>query len=129
MEFTKKTLYTIKALVFLNKKEKLVTVTEIVKVAEIPQKFLESIMLELKKSGFIESFHGRAGGYRLLKNLEDIPLKEILDITECKIQLPPKCETNCACKDQIQCKFNQLTHELFSNYLRKTKHLTVADFA
>lgn len=129
MEFTKKTIYTIKALVFLNKKEKLVNVSEIVKGTKIPKKFLESIMLELKKNGFVESFQGKLGGYKLLKSLEEIAILEILNFTECKVQMAPACGKNCECKSKVECRFNALNHELFSNYLKILEDIRVFDFA
>jgi Rrf2 family protein len=125
MEFTKRTIYTIKALVFLNKKEKLVNVSEIVKGTLIPKKFLENIMLELKKNGFVESFQGKFGGYKLLKKLEDIPIMEILNFTECKVQLTKKCEENCECKCKVECRFKALKLELYSTL----ENIKVLDFA
>lgn len=129
MEFTKKTIYTIKALVFLNKKEKLINVSEIVKGTKIPKKFLESIMLELKKNGFVESFQGKLGGYKLLKSLEEIAILEILNFTECKVQLAPECSDNCDCISKVECRFKALNHELLSNYLKTLQNLKVLDFA
>ncbi|HLO45728.1 MAG TPA: Rrf2 family transcriptional regulator [Leadbetterella sp.] len=129
MEFTKKTIYTIKALVFLNKKERLINVSEIVKGTEIPKKFLESIMLELKKNGFVESFQGKLGGYRLLKKLEDIPVLEILNFTECKVRLTTECGENCECISKVDCRFKALNYELLSYYLKTLHNLKVLDFA
>ncbi|MCP9753799.1 Rrf2 family transcriptional regulator [Lacihabitans sp. CCS-44] len=128
MEFTKKTIYTIKALVFLHKKEKLISVSEIVKCTQIPKKFLENIMLELKKKGFVESFQGKLGGYKLLKRLEDIAILEILDFTECKVQLTPRCGDRCDCISKVECRFKALNHVLLSNYLKTLQNLKVLDF-
>lgn len=129
MEFTKKTIYTIKALVFLNKKEKLVNVSEIVKGTLIPKKFLESIMLELKKNGFVESYQGKLGGYKLLKSLEEIAILEILNFTECKVQLAPECGDNCDCISKVECRFKALNNKLLYNYLKTLQNLKVLDFA
>lgn len=49
---------------------------------EIPLKYLEQVMNLLKKSGFVQSYRGNAGGYRLAKNPADYTLGDILRIAE-----------------------------------------------
>ncbi|WP_339655308.1 Rrf2 family transcriptional regulator, partial [uncultured Salegentibacter sp.] len=65
---SKKTKYGIKALAFIAKKgdRKPVQTSEISKSENISQKFLESILLELRKSGFLGSKKGKGGGYYLI---------------------------------------------------------------
>lgn len=48
----------------------------------ISQKYLEGIIGELTKSGFLEGMHGKGGGYKLCKNPEDITVGDILRSTE-----------------------------------------------
>ncbi len=59
--------------------------TRIADIAErqgIPQKFLESILAELKKSGFLESKRGAEGGYLLGRPAEMITVGEVLRSVE-----------------------------------------------
>jgi Rrf2 family protein len=44
----------------------------------IPLRFLENIMHELKQEGFLTSFRGRHGGYKLAKPPEEIRLADII---------------------------------------------------
>jgi Rrf2 family protein len=53
----------------------------IAKIAErqkIPQKFLESILSELKRGGFVESHRGVEGGYMLSRPPDTITVGEVL---------------------------------------------------
>ena len=53
----------------------------IAKIAErqkIPQKFLEQILSELKRGGFVESHRGADGGYRLSRSPDAITIGEVL---------------------------------------------------
>ena len=49
---------------------------------EITLKYLEQVMNLLKKSGFVQSYRGNAGGYRLAKNPADYTLGDILRAAE-----------------------------------------------
>lgn len=49
---------------------------------EISQKYLESIMLELSKSGFVDGRHGKGGGYKLNRPPEQYAVFDILQLTE-----------------------------------------------
>jgi len=48
----------------------------------IPYKFLGRLMSLLGSEGLVESVQGKAGGYRIVRPLEDIRLAEIVDIVE-----------------------------------------------
>ena len=79
-----KTVYAVAALYELGSgpAEKLMKIKEIARQTDISQNFLEQILLELKKSGFLLSVKGAHGGYRLAKPLSDILLKEIMMVLE-----------------------------------------------
>ena len=55
---------------------------EIAESEGISQKYLESIMSNLSKSGFVEGAQGKGGGYRLTRAPEDYKVGEILRLTE-----------------------------------------------
>ena len=66
---TQKAKYAFKALFHLAEQPDgtSVQIEEIAKGAGVPRKFLEHILLELKKKGIVASRRGRAGGYVLIK--------------------------------------------------------------
>ena len=64
---SKKTKYALHALTYLAKKgsENPTLIVEIASQVHIPRKFLESILLDLKKQGILASKMGKGGGYFL----------------------------------------------------------------
>lgn len=82
-----KTIYAIAALEELgrNSDREVLKIKEIAATANIPQNFLEQILLELKKQGLLSSIKGAHGGYKLAKDLKDITLKDVVLILESDI--------------------------------------------
>lgn len=82
-----KTIYAIAALQELDniEKDKVLKIKEIASHANIPQNFLEQILLEMKKQGLLISTKGAHGGYKLAKALKDITLKDVVIILESDI--------------------------------------------
>jgi Rrf2 family protein len=79
-----KTVYAVAALQVLDRipNDEVLKIKEIAANANVPQNFLEQILLELKKQGLLSSTKGAHGGYKLLIPLKDIRLKEIVSILE-----------------------------------------------
>ncbi len=65
-----KTKYALKALLYLAQQEEghIAKTIEIAEEANIPKKFLEQILLELKRGHFVSSKQGKLGGYYLIKS-------------------------------------------------------------
>lgn len=86
---TQKTRYSIFAMIKLAKEynKKILSITEIAESEHIPKRFLESILLELKKNGYLGSKLGKNGGYYLVKSPEQINLLEIVRLFEGTIAL------------------------------------------
>ena len=59
-----------------------ITLREIAERQEISEKYLESIVKELVKAGFLEGLRGKGGGYRLGKQPEEIGVLDVLKLTE-----------------------------------------------
>ena len=59
-----------------------VRVRQIAETHGIPSPFLVQILLQLKGAGLVESMRGAAGGYRLIKDPDDITLGEVMAIIE-----------------------------------------------
>ncbi len=108
---SKKTKYAIKALVALTKVYKQKTTLRISEISEtenIPRKFLEAILLELKNQGIVGSKMGVKGGYALIKNPKEIMLSTIIRSTGGPIALAPCVSINfyapCSeCEDEATC--------------------------
>jgi Rrf2 family protein len=107
---SKKTKYAINALVHLAKRkdEGPILISEIAEAEHIPQKFLESILLDLKKAAILASKKGKGGGYYLLKDPKEVNLADVMRLFDGPIALLPcvsylyyeRCEE---CKDEETC--------------------------
>lgn len=76
---SKKAKYALKAVIYLAKNEdRYVQISEIIQAEKLPQKFVEAILLELKKRNFLESLRGKNGGYKLAKNASQISVGDIV---------------------------------------------------
>jgi Rrf2 family protein len=62
----------------LQPKDASVKIGDIAKRQNIPQKFLETILMRLKQGGFVTSRRGIEGGYRLLRMADQITIGEVL---------------------------------------------------
>ena len=81
---SRKAKYGLKALISLAQHagEGPVLIGDLAERERMPQKFLEQILLELKKKGMLESRKGRGGGYRLGRPPEKIFLGDILRVLD-----------------------------------------------
>ena len=133
---SKKTKYGIKALTYLAKQEATspVKIASISKSENISVKFLESILLTLRKNGFLGSKKGKGGGYYLLRSPEDIKMTEVMRILEGPIALVPCVSLNfyeaCNdCPDEDKCAVHNLMLQVRDNALEVFRGTTLADLA
>lgn len=77
---TNKGKYGLKAMVHLagQPKGQTVLVSDIATHNHIPKKFLEAILAELRKAGFVQSKKGKGGGYLLARSAHDIMVGDII---------------------------------------------------
>ena len=132
---SKKTKYGLKALTYIARKESddPVLISEIAKSENISQKFLESILLTLRKNGFLGSKKGKGGGYYLIKKPEEITMASVIRVLEGPIAMLPCVSLNfyekCGdCPDEDTCAVHGLMIEVRDNTLRVLEHKTLADF-
>lgn len=116
---SKKTRYAMVALVYIAKAEsqRSIMSTEISKSEKIPQRFLENILLELRKMGILGSKLGKTGGYHLIKKPDEIRLSDIIRHFEGAIALlscvSEKQYQPCEfCKDEAACKIRGVFKEI-----------------
>jgi len=83
---------------------------EISRRQAIPKKFLEQILLELKRAGIVDSRRGRLGGYVLARPPERITFGEVLRLIDGPLALLP-CLSKIAYKRCVDCS-DETTCEL-----------------
>ena len=133
---SKKTKYGIKALVYLAHQENRnpVQISVISKSENISRKFLESILLTLRKDGILGSKKGKSGGYYLLKDPKEIPMTNIMRLLEGPIAMVPcvslnfyeKCND---CPDENTCAVHNVMLKVRDNTLEIFRNTSLADLS
>jgi Rrf2 family protein len=77
-------------------------IADLAAAEQIPRKFLEQILLDLKREGLLKSRMGKGGGYSLARPAERISLGEILRITDGPLA-PVSCVSKTAYKPCEEC--------------------------
>ena len=131
---SKKTKYGLKALTYLASQEgnTPVQIAEIAQQENISQKFLESILLSLRKTGFLGSKKGKGGGYYLIKDASEVLMTDVMRILEGPISLVPcvslnfyeKCDD---CPAEPTCSVNKLMLKIRDANLEVYRNTTLAD--
>ena len=131
---SQKAKYAFKALFFLAELPRGASaqIEEIATGAGVPRKFLEHILLDLKKKGVVASRRGRAGGYVLLKNPDEMTIGGILRAVDGPIA-PLPCISRTAyrrctdCSDERACVVRRLFADTYAATLLLTDGTTLAD--
>lgn len=140
---SKKAQYALKALSYLTKNYleasaeypsgRPVLINEIAVKQQIPIKFLESILLQLKNADILDSRKGKGGGYFLRLPPSQIPIARILRIVDGPIAMLPcvslyfykKCED---CQEK-KCRINKMFCEVRDATLQILENRTLMDIA
>ena len=130
-----KTQYAFKALMYMAQQDKQrpILIAEISDQKSIPLKFLENILLQLKKAGILDSKKGKGGGYLFAKNPSDIKLATIMRLIDGPISLLPCVSlyfyTKCKNCDENYCGLNKVMLQVRDASLAILENKTVADIA
>lgn len=132
---SKKAQYAFQALTFLMEKkdEGPILISSIATEKDISLKFLEQILLEMKKGGILASKKGKGGGYYLNQKPSDIPLAKVIRLIDGPIAMLPcvslnyyeKCE-NC---DESVCGINRVMKEVRDATLKVLENKSLEDIA
>ncbi len=84
MKISQKGLYALQAMMTLARKHNqgAIKIRDIAAESDLPEKFLELILLELKNARLVESTRGARGGYRLRRDPSEIPLSDIIRLMD-----------------------------------------------
>lgn len=129
---SKKCKYALKALIRLGKEHgggNLLT-DDIAKSEHIPKKFLELILLDLKRGGYVQSKQGIGGGYHLIQEPKSITLADIYRFFDGAIALQPcvsqkfheKCED---CPDEERCHLKPALSEIREKTFEVMSQVTI----
>jgi len=92
----------------------ILSISDIAELGDMPVKFLEQILLTLKKGGFVKSRRGIKGGFVLARPPREITVGEVVRFIEGPIE-PISCiaeERYKGCKDVANCIFRDVWKEV-----------------
>ena len=126
--------YALRALIVLgldNTRDSVMRIQEISNRQNIPKRFLEQILNDLKSAGIVESRRGVAGGYRLARRPEEIPLAQAVRHIEGALA-PVSCVSErfyekCSCPDESRCAIRSVMKEVREAVVKIMERVTVAD--
>lgn len=132
---SKKSQYAFKALAYLveNRSRGPILISEIATCKKIPLKFLENILLELKKNQILDSKKGKGGGYFLPPETLATRLSTIIRIVNGPIALLPCVSLNfyekCSDCNEEQCGLHGILAEVRDATLNILEHKTLLDLS
>jgi Rrf2 family protein len=129
MELTKAGDYGIYGVIYLAKQPqgKIVSLSEVSKAENIPEKFLAKIFQSLTRSGLIRSHRGAGGGFSLARPANKITVKELLESIQGPIYFT-KCLSNLYdCDRKEICKLRNLWKKAQDYSIKILTQKTLAD--
>jgi len=131
---SKKTRYAILALAKLGREygNGAILISDIASSENIPQRFLENILLELKNLRFLVSKLGKKGGYYLLQSPVEIKMSSIIRHFEGTIALTycvsEKAYRPCEfCRDENSCKLKSMFQTIRDNTFNILDQTSIAE--
>ena len=111
--------------------EKVVRIQTISDAQNIPKKFLEQILNDLRTLGVVESRRGAGGGYRLARPPENINLAEIIRHVTGALA-PISCVSGrfyerCTCPDESRCAIREVMKETREAIVAIMERVSIAD--
>jgi Rrf2 family protein len=106
-------------------------IQEISNEQNIPKRFLELILNDLKSGGFVQSRRGVSGGYRLARRPEEITLADLVRHIEGALA-PVSCVSErfyekCSCPDENRCAVRSAMKEIRDALVAVAERITVAE--
>lgn len=132
---SKKAEYAFRALTHLveNYNKGPVLISEISKKKKVPLKFLENILLELKKNNILESKKGKGGGYFLKKDPSKVYIATVIRIVDGPISLLPCVSLyfyqRCKGCDEKECGLHDIMVSVRDATLKILEKRTLQDLA
>lgn len=131
---SKKCQYALHALIYIVEHEESdrLTIQEIADKKNIPKKFLEGILVDLKNAGIVGSKKGKFGGYYMMKRPENVSVLEIIRLIDGAVAMLPCVSLNfyesCGrCDDEATCRVNKLFSAVRDETLKILSGNTLAD--
>jgi Rrf2 family protein len=125
--------YALRALLVLglHYSDSVVRIQAISEAQNIPKRFLEQILNDLKSAGIVQSRRGVAGGYRLARPPEEITLAAVVRHIEGALA-PVSCVSErfyekCSCPDESRCAIRSVMKDIREAVVKIAERVTIAE--
>ena len=129
MNLTSRSRYALKIMLDLSNSldDQLVKRHDIVARQGIPVKYLDQILLRLRRGGLIESIRGRSGGYKIARGPQVITVWEVFRAVEDGLY-PALClDKQTKCDHQDYCSSSEPWHAIFNTIRSSLTAITLTD--
>jgi len=123
---TRNTDYALRAVCYIAKQKKVVTVTELVKVLGVPRPFMRKILQQLSKNKLLASYKGQAGGFKLKSLPEKIFLIQIMRVFQGPVGLNGCFLKKAICPNKGKCILRKKIQGIENNVLKQLKQINIA---
>jgi Rrf2 family protein len=125
--------YALRALLVLGlrREEPVVRIQTISNEQNIPKRFLEQILNDLRSAGIVKSRRGVTGGYRLARPPEEITVAAVVRHIEGALA-PVSCVSErfyekCSCPDESSCAIRSVMKEIRAAVVAIAERVTIAE--
>jgi Rrf2 family protein len=123
---TRNTDYGLRAICYIAKQNKIVTVTELVKELGVPRPFLRKILQRLSQKKILESYRGQKGGFKLKAAPGKIYIIQIMRIFQGAMGLNGCFLKKDICPNRKKCILRKKIHVIENNALTQLKQINIA---
>lgn len=135
MRISKRGEYALRALINLGIARELgrplLQIKELAKKENIPIKFLEAILLDLNRAGYLDSKRGKGGGYFIKKPMNKVKIGDVVRLIDGPLA-PISCASvtayaPCSCPDEAHCGLRLMMVDVRNAIANILDHYTLAD--
>ncbi|MCK9603051.1 MAG: Rrf2 family transcriptional regulator [Candidatus Omnitrophica bacterium] len=124
---TRDTDYAVRAVCFIVRhKERVISVTELVKKLKIPRPFLRKLLQALSKKGVLGSHRGLGGGFSLAKPANKIFLVDLIEIFQGPLKLNECFFKKITCPNVKRCLLRKKIDNIERYVQDSLKSITIA---
>ena len=135
MQVSKRCEYALRALIDLGiaheAGREILSIGELARHEQLPVRFLEQILLQLKDAGWVESRRGKRGGYALARPMDTIRMGDVVRLVDGPLA-PIRCVSKtayeaCTCPDEDHCGLRMLMMDVRNALADVLDRHTLAD--
>lgn len=130
MRITLESDYALRILTELAEHDDVVDANTLSDATSVTIRFTLKILNKLVKNGFLSSFKGARGGYKLKLPKEEITLKSVIELIDGPIVIARCLESSEACslnKDKTSCTYHHIFNTISVDVAKKLEAITIAD--